>query len=272
MKVGVYVYGIAAVAYGITDLVWGEFDPSDQPLQAWGDHIPGARIFAYTAAIWLVFAGAALLWRRSRRSAAASLTILYGIFVLFPLPRFYWGPHVHGHRAYVYFGVLGDVCQEIILFVAAVIVWKSMSGRVSLSQGAAKLLRWTFGLCSIDFGLAHLTGPWTVVPMIPKWMPGGATFWAVLTGIAFVLAGAAIVSGVLDVLAARLLGLMLLVFSALALAPLIFSFPHAHGSWGANAYNLTAIGAAWIVAGWLATQERPARNQQSSQQVRPLLT
>jgi hypothetical protein len=49
MKIGIYVYGIAAVAYGITDLVWGEFDPSDQPLQAWGDHIPGAKVFAYIA-------------------------------------------------------------------------------------------------------------------------------------------------------------------------------------------------------------------------------
>ena len=51
MKIGVYVYGIAAVAYGMTDLVWGEFDPSDQPLQAWGDHIRGAKISAYIAAI-----------------------------------------------------------------------------------------------------------------------------------------------------------------------------------------------------------------------------
>lgn len=266
MKIGVYVYGIAAVAYGITDLIWGEFDPSDQPLQAWGDHLPGARIFAYIAAIWLVVAGAALLWRRYRHSAAASLTILYGIFVLFPLPRFYWGPHVHGQRAYVYFGVLGDVCQEIILFIAAVIVWKSLSGPDSLSQRAATLLRWTFGLCSIDFGLAHLTAVWTVVPMIPKWMPFGATFWAVLTGIAFVLAGAAIASGVLDVLAAKLLGVMLLAFSALALAPLIFASPRDHGSWGANAYNLTAIGAVWIVAEWLTTRHQP-----SSQEVKPSL-
>jgi uncharacterized membrane protein len=256
MKIGVYLYAIAGIAYGITDMVWGEFDPSDQPLQAWGDHIPGARIFAYIAAIWLVLAGAALLWRRSRRSAAASLTILYGIFVLFPLPRFYWGPHVHGHRAYVYFGVLGDVCQEVILFIAAVIVWKSLAGSDSLSQRAARLICWTFGLCSVDFGLAHLTAVWTVVPMIPKWMPFGATFWAVLTGIAFVLAGLAIVSGVQDVLAARLLGAMLLVFSALALAPLIFSFPRDHGAWGANAYNVTAVGAAWILAAWLAGRQQ----------------
>ena len=271
MKIGVYVYGIAAVAYGITDLVWGEFDPSDQPLQAWGDHIPGAKIFAYIAATWLVVAGVALLWRRSRRLAAASLAILYGIFVLFPLPRFYWGPHVHGHRAYVYFGVLGDVCQEIILFVAAVIVWKSLSGRDSLPHRAALIARWTFGFCSIDFGLAHLTAVWTVVPMIPKWIPPGPTFWAVFTGIAFVLAGLAIVLGVLDVLAARLLGLMLLVFSALALAPLIFAAPRNHASWGANAYNLTAVGAAWIVAEWLAGRRQLVQYGQSAKLVKPSL-
>ena len=265
MKIGIYLYGLAAIAYGTTDFVWGEFDPSDQPLQAWGDHIPGAKIFAYVAAGWLVVAGAALLVRTSRRFAASSLALLYGIFVLFPLPRFYWGPHVHGHRAYVYFGVLSDVCQEIILFVAAVVVWKSLSGRDTFSQLGARLVRWTFGLCSVDFGLAHLTAVWTIVPMIPKWMPFGAAFWAVLTGIAFVLAGVAIVLGVLDVLAAELLGAMLLVFSALALAPLLFSSPHDHGAWGANAYNLTAVGAAWIMAEWLATHKRAVPNQQAMQ-------
>ena len=270
-KIGVYVFGIAAVAYGSTDLVWGEFDPSDQPLQAWGDHVPGATILAYIAAIWLVIAGAALLWRGSRRFAAASLAVLYGIFVLFPLPRFYTAPHFLGYHAAVYIGVLVDVCQEIILLVAAVLVWKSLSGRDSLSHRAALIGRWTFGLCSVDFGLGHLTAIKSVVPMIPKWIPLGPPFWAVLTGIAFVLAGLAIVSGVLDVLAARLLGLMLLVFSALALAPLIFASPHDHGSWGANAYNLTAVGAAWIVAEWLAYQQQFIQHGHSATPVKPSL-
>jgi len=49
-------------------------------------------------------------------------------------------------------------------------------------------------------------------------------------------------------LAARLVGLALLVFRALALAPLIFSAPRDHASLGANAYNLTATGEAWVVA------------------------
>jgi hypothetical protein len=263
MRSGIYVYGLASIAAGILDLIWGEFEPAHQPLQAWGDHIPGVTIFAYIAAIWLIAGGAAILWRRSARFGAAALAILYGIFIVFPLPRFYTAPRFLGYGVSVYIGVLGSVCEQMILFVAAAIAWGLLASRAGLSPRAALTARWTFGLCSVDFGLSHLTAVQTVVPMIPKWMPLGGAFWAVLTGIAFVLAGLGIVSGVLDVLAARLLGLMLLVFSALALAPLIFASPRDHVAWGANAYNLTAVGAAWILAGWLATRHRPVQDTQS---------
>jgi hypothetical protein len=80
-------------------------------------------IFAYIAAIWLIAGGTAMLWRRNARFGAAALTILYGIFVLFPLPRFHAAPHSLGYRTAVYIGVLGSVCQQIILFVAAAILW-----------------------------------------------------------------------------------------------------------------------------------------------------
>jgi hypothetical protein len=254
MRLGVYVFGTASVAAGILDLIWGEFDPAHQPLQAWGDHIPGVTIFAYIVAVCLIAGGAAILWRQTARFGAAALTSVYGIFVLFPLPRFYTAPHYLGYHIAVYIGVLGSVCQQIILFVAAGVLW-SLAARGSLSQRTGRIARWTFGLCSVDFGLSHLTSVSTAVPFVPRWMPLGGPFWVVLTGIAFVLAGLGIVSGVLDVLAARLLGLMLLVFSVLVLTPPIFASPHEHVPWGANAYNLTAVGAAWIVAGWLAQRK-----------------
>jgi hypothetical protein len=111
-----------------------------------------------------------MLWRRNARFGAAALTILYGILVLFPLPRFQAAPHFLGYRTAVYIGVLGSVCQQIILFVAAAILWGAAVGG-SLSQGATLIARWIFGLCSVDFGLAHLTAVHRVVPMIPKWMP-----------------------------------------------------------------------------------------------------
>ncbi len=94
--------------------------------------------------------------------------------------------------------------------------------------------------------------------MVPEWMPLGGNFWTVFTGMAFVLGGLAIVAGILGVLAAWLVGLMLFSFNALALLPLILASPHDHVAWGANAYNLAAVGAAWIVAEWLATRKRQA--------------
>jgi len=87
-KVGVYVYGIASAAAGIMDLIWGDFDSSHQPIQAFGDHIPGREVLAYITAVWMIAGGAAILWRRRARPGAVVLTAIYFIFVVFWLPRF----------------------------------------------------------------------------------------------------------------------------------------------------------------------------------------
>jgi len=263
-KVGVYVYALGSIAAGIMDLVWGEFEAAHQPIQAFGDHIPGRELLAYLAAVWLIAAGAAILWRKTARAGAAALAIIYGIFGVFLFPRFYTAPHLLGYRANVYIGVVSGVAQQLILVVAAAIVYASLAVRGSLSLRAALIARWTFGLCLVVFGLAHLTGVQAVAPMVPKWMPLSGGFWTVFTGIAFALAGLAILAGILDVLATRLAALMLLIFSALVLAPLIFAFPRDHVAWGSNAYNLAAVGAAWIVADWLAASRQPVQNQQSA--------
>ncbi len=121
----------------------------------------------------------------------------------------------------------------------------------------ARLARWSFGLCSIDFGLAHLTGVQAVPRMVPGWMPFRGEFWTAITGVAFVIAGLSVISRIEDVLAASLLGLMLLVFSAAVLTPGIFANPHSHVAWGGDAYNLTAVGAAWMFASCLTDQRCP---------------
>lgn len=263
MRIGITIFGIASAAAGILDLIWGEFEPDHQPLQAWGDHISGAHIFACIAAIWLIVGGAALLWRSSQRFGAAALAILYAIFFIFPLPRLFTAPHYLGYRVSVYIGVISNICEQVILFVAAAVLWGTLA-RGSLSPRASLLARCAFGFCSLAFGVGNLTAIETVTPLVPKWIPLGTTFWAVLTAIAFSLAGLAIISGVLDVLAARLLGTMLLIFSVLALLPLIFAAPHEHVSWGGNTYNLAAVGAAWIIAEWLADQQQLAHSRHSA--------
>lgn len=261
-RAGILLFGLASAAAGVLDVMWGELEPAHQPLQAWGDHIPGMSMYGYLAGVWLVVAGIALVWPSLTRPAAGALAVLYGIFCLFPLPRFVSAPEYLGYRASVYVGVAGNVCEQVILFVAAAVLCASLAG--PLSPAAARLARWSFGLCPIFFGLGNLTALDTVTPMIPKWMPLPAMFWAIVTGVGFVLAGLGILSGVLDVLAARLLGLMLLAFSALSLTPITLAHPHDHTAWGGNAFNLTVVGAAWIMAGWFAAlRERAPVSQRT---------
>ena len=256
-RAGLYMYAAGSIAAGILDLIWRDFDAGHQPIQALGDHIPGREILACIAAIWLVAGGAAILWRRTARGGAVALAGIYLIFGLFWLPRFYTAPHVVGFRAGVFIGLLVGIGQQLILVAAAIIVYASRGKRrPDLTHRVSLALRCTFGLASIDFGLAHMTGMQAVSSMVPKWMPFGGEFWAMLTGCAFVLAGIAILTGIMDVLAARLLALMLLVFSVLVLAPGALAHPRNHVPWGSNAYNLAAVGAYLICAESIVTRRR----------------
>jgi uncharacterized membrane protein len=258
MKLGVYILGLSTVAAGVFDLIWREFEPAHQPIQALGDHIPGQQILAYITAAWLVVVGAALLWRRTTRAAAIAIGVVYLAFALFWLPRFYTAPLVLGVHASVYISVLAGMCSQLIVVAAAVLLFSVSSNNQVQSGNVTSIARVIFGIGPVFFGLGHLTGAQANAFMVPQWMPWGQIFWVNLTGVAFVLAGSAILTGILDVLAARLLALMLLVFSAFSLIPRLVAAPHQHIPWGSNAYNLAAVGSVWIYAEFIA-KRRTAR-------------
>lgn len=258
MQAGMFLYAAGSIAAGIFDLIWGDFEAAHQPIQALGDHIPGRAVLAFLTAVCLIGGGTAILWRRFARAGAWTLAAIYLIFAAFWLPRFYTAIHYLGFKLAVVAGLFAGIGQQAILVVAAgILVQASLAERGSFSTGRAALLaRWTFGVSSIAFGLAHLTGVPQVAAMVPQWLPLGQSVWAILTGIAFVAAGVAMLSGILDVLAARLLALMLFLFSVLVLARAPLARPHDHIAWGSNAYNLAAVGAAWMFAESLALRRR----------------
>lgn len=255
MKVGVWFYGLGTVLTGILDIAWGTFDVSHQPVQSLGKNLPGQHILAYIAGAWLVAAGLAILWRRSARIGIAASAIAYSIFAALWLPRYYTGIHALGWRIGVLVGISFGFAQQLMLIAPAVIIVYACAALPdSPSQKRAVIAaRWMLGLPPIVFGLFHLTSIRIFASIVPQWMQFGS-FWAALTGIAFILAGCAICSGVKDVLAARLLALMLLLFEFLVEIPPIFIRLHNQRTWGAAVYNLVAIGACLIFAEFLASR------------------
>jgi hypothetical protein len=241
---GVLLYALATIATGINDLVFGKFDPAEEPIQAWGDYRPWEHPFAVTVAIVLILAGIGLLNRRTQHFAAVALVGTYLVLAAFPLPRFVTAPPILGPVAYA--SVFAEVFQFVVLAGAGFIV-----------MGRSESARLIYGLGGIAFGSAHLARVAATAQMVPSWMPFGQSFWVIFTGVAFTLAGIAILIGVCDLLATRLLALMLLVFSAFLLLPYLVHAPYEQAAWGSNIYNLDVIGAVWIYAGWLARRKMP---------------
>jgi hypothetical protein len=89
----------------------------------------------------------------------------------------------------------------------------------------------------------------------------------VFTGIAFLLAGIAIVSGIQDILAARLLGFKLLLFEAAVEIPPVFAQPHSQTAWGGAVYNMTAIGACLVFSEFVIRRRHtdPGKNSVACQ-------
>ncbi|HEV3152696.1 MAG TPA: hypothetical protein VGZ02_02715 [Candidatus Baltobacteraceae bacterium] len=249
-----YLFGAANIAMGVLNLVWGDFDPAHQPVQALSDRIPGQSGYAYLTGALLVAGGAAMV-SRSRWAAwgALVLAVVNLAVAVFWLPRLYTAPHYLGVTVPVVTGVLGGAFRQAIIVCAALLAYATLaSDRLTRSEALTGVARWVFGLGSIDFGLVHLTSVAVNAPYVPVWMPFGRDFWVFLTGAAFILAGIAIIVRLFDVTAARLLGLMLLVFSAFTLLPNLTANVHDLGSWGGNVHEFVLVGSAWIFSEWLA--------------------
>lgn len=227
---------------GAVGLVSGDFAAVWQPVPA---GVPGRKALAYLVAICFIGAGATTALRRFVKPGTMVLGVLYFAFAMLWVPRVVAYPKI--------FGTWGGVFEQLSLVAAAMIVYASVPKSYGWSA-AANYGRILFGVCALAFGLNHFFAIPETAAMVPKWIPPNPHFWAVATGVAHFLAGLAILSGVLSVVACRCLTVMILVFGALVWLPALMAQPHDHTTWCGNAINLTIAGAAWVVADWMALQ------------------
>ncbi|MCA1816161.1 MAG: DoxX family membrane protein [Acidobacteria bacterium] len=207
----------------------------------------GSRVYGLGAA---ALGAVGLVWG----DFATNWAVLYFIFAMLWLPRVVGFPQL--------FGTWGGMLEEMAPAAAAVVAYASLlpAGSAAATR-ADRIGRLWFGVCAVSFGLTHFTAVPQTAAMVPRWIPLGQTFWAVATGVAHLLAGVAILTGILAPLASRLLTAMLVGFGALVWAPALFAHPRVHTTWAGNAVNLTLIGAAWVIADSIAGRKKSARGR-----------
>jgi uncharacterized membrane protein YphA (DoxX/SURF4 family) len=232
---GWHVYGLGVMALGIVGLKSGDF-LLGQPVPK---DFPARNALAYFVAAFLLVAGAAVEWRRFARWGAAALTAYYTIIVIILM---------NGRlllTQYAVFGTYSGIAEELGIAAAALIIYASRTG------GAERLTRIgqiAFGICALLFGGAHFFYMNLTAPLIPKWLPPSQVFWGYATGVAFIAAGLAILTGVQARLAAILLTAMLACFAILVHLPMLLADPSSNMNWTEAVINLVLMGAAWVVA------------------------
>jgi len=237
------VYGLGVMAIGITCLVFGEFDPG-QPMP---EHFPARTALAYAAGAFMVVAAATIEWRRTAAWGAAALTVYYTLFVVILMNGRVW---LTDYAVYVTYE---DIAMQLAIAAGGLVVYAT-SAEIdgALAGRLTRAGQLTFGVCALVFGGAHFVYMQNTASMVPKWLPPTQEFWGYATGVGFVAAGVAILSGVQARLAAILMTVMLACFGLLANGPILLADHASHWNWTESAVNLAVVGAAWVLTDSLA--------------------
>jgi uncharacterized membrane protein YphA (DoxX/SURF4 family) len=250
---GPHVFGFSAVAFGIITLVWHDFNTWQQ-IRIFGN-VPHREILAYLAAAIEICGGVAVQWPATARAGAVAMGCLYLVFALL------WAPYIVAEPRV--FDRSGNFFEQFSLVSGALMVYGLSRPRPGDSQRrptAVRLGYIFFGICVLSFTAEQLFYLSGTASFVPKWIPPGQMFWAVLTTVAFALAAVALLSGRAALLASRLLVVMLVGFGLLVWLPAPFADPHKLINWAGNAQNLAITGAAWIVADYLTQQRSASRS------------
>jgi len=201
----------------------------------------------YAAGAIMVLAAAAIEWRRTAVWGAATLTVYYAIVVLLLM---------NGRvllTNYAAYGTYEEISMQLAITASGLIIFAEAAQIDARIDGAlaARLKRigqLAYGVCSLIWGGAHFVYMNLTAPLVPKWLPPGQVFWGYLTGVFFIAAGLAILTGLRARLAAILLTVMIASFGLLANGPMLVADPSSHWNWTESILNLALTGVAWVVA------------------------
>jgi hypothetical protein len=249
LYLGRYVFGFAAIVFGIIGFIWHDFNTWQQ-INALGN-VPRREIFLYIFASAELIGGIAVLWTKTMRYGAIILGTVYLIFALLWVPNIAATP-----RSY---DAWGNFFEQFSLVSGALILYSLTDKATSKKMtNKARIGYLCFGVCVISFALEQVFYLSGTASFVPKWIPLGQMFWAITTTIAFALAAISLLSGRLALLASRLLTAMIICFGLFIWLPTLFDDPHKLFNWAGNAENLGTAGSAWIVADLLSRSKKSA--------------
>jgi len=227
-NLGRHVFGVAALAFGLITLAWHDYNGWHQ-----------LRYVVDAAGAAQIIGGAAIQFRRTAKTGAVVLGVVFLVFALLCVPGIVAKPRIYNSW--------GNFFEQFSLVTGAAIVYARLSSTWS-RETLNRIGRILFGICVASFTLEQAIYLGATASLVPKWLPPSQVFWAVTTTVLFALAAVALLTNRMALLATRLLTMMLVIFGLLVWAPLLLSGPHNYTNWSESAETFAIAGTAWILA------------------------
>jgi uncharacterized membrane protein YphA (DoxX/SURF4 family) len=236
-NLGIYAFAASAIFLGLLGLASGDFATQWQRV---GPGVPFREPLAYFTALVELAGGLALLWRRTARVGALTLTVVFSVFALL------WVPEILENKTG--YDPTGNFFEEFSIVAGAAVLFARFSPAGSPISRRESLFARLSGVSAISFGIVHIIDMPGLADWVPNWIPPSQIFWCYATTIGFFLAAAAILSGIVAPLASRLLTAEIVGFELLVWIPKLFANPHDHFIWAGNAICIAIAGAVWVVS------------------------
>jgi len=230
--------GASAVLFGVVALMWHDSDTWQNLQHIWS--LPFGTIIGECLMAAQVAGGIGMLHARTARSASVVLGIVYLCFSLACVPDIIAAANIYDKYG-------GSFFLFVSLFCGAIALYAATEADAARAVVFGRLARFGLGVCAISFTLGQMLLLRETAHLVPKWIPPSQMFWAILTTIAFALAGVAILINRQARLAMRLMTLMLALFGVLVWVPHLIAHPKAHFNWSECALTFLVTGATWMV-------------------------
>lgn len=231
MTFGQIALAIGMIAWGLLNLITGDFASPWQGVPAW---VPAHTILAYACGAFMLLAGIGLLVKQTAALASRILLVFLVLWlVLLKLPDLFAAPLVEQSWLAV-----GEI---------AVIVAGGWSVYASLNGKDARWVRYFFGAALIPIGLSHFFYFKGTSTMVPAWLPFRPGL-AALGGAGHIAAGLGVLLGIYPRLAATLEASMITAFTLFVWVIPLLSAPTSAAAWTPVVVSLTIGNAAFAVA------------------------
>jgi hypothetical protein len=233
------VFGASAVLFGVIALMWHDADTWQNFQHIWS--LPLGTVIGSCLMVGLIAGGIGIQHPRTTRMASIVLGAVYLCFSLACIPDIIAASNIYDKYGGSFFLFFSLFCGAIALYAAT-------ETNETRAARFGRLARIGLGICAISFTLGQALLLRETAGLVPKWIPLGQMFWAVLTTVAFALAAIAIIVNRQARLAMRLMTLMLAIFGVVIWIPHVVAHPRAHFNWSECVLTFLVTGTVWVVA------------------------